>query len=499
MSTQLFLNPHFVENRAEWEMYRDVYEGDYKTLRSEIYLPKFVVESTVEGKKAYQQRLARTFYTNLIEGIVDIWVNWVFKETIDHSDVKGSIFTDAELENIDGDQTSLEDFAKDFFRTMVVYGRAFIHVNQSDRPAVSKLDDLIKRPYASIINPLEIPDWIYVDEQNNLQGGLKAIDYHYLIVKQRESTEEEPRVVALRRRFFVSESKVTTILYQAHESSNKKDFAYSNLLSLEKSNWDQIGSEVELEIDELPFVYGGDESWIKSISGEALRRHQLVSSVENILHFQGYKHTMIAGDLNPNVSGIQAENTIMWLKAGSTVTELSDTNPLGLLTRIDSTTDLIFKMGLNQVRQIPGTSKVAQSEGAAREEKEPQVAAAKAAISEIETVLNGMVRLWAKFKGTNQEGKIKISRNFTTQDVKELALSFSIYRDYIGKVEPWLKAHLAKVVDQEGYDPEDLSNIKAGIEAITVENDTGNVIEQRRNSLLKGFANAGGVGGISGR
>lgn len=493
---KLFQHPEYSRMFADWQIYKELYQGDESIIRSTKYTPMFVVEETEPGKKAYQARLNRTFYTNLLEPIISTWLGWLFSKPPNFEAVK-DVF-DGDETNIDGFGTSLREFLYQMGIPYLLFGKAYLSVETPNVQSNSRPEDRLVglRPYARIWNALEVPDWI--DETENFQnyGNLKQIDLQYSSLLPRSSNRDKPREALMRRSLFLDGGRVATHYYRSKEESDldKRDKSKQQTLyqiNQLESDW-IFEREGQIDIDEIPVITLGQGSWIADVVPELRRRHILVCSYENILHYQAYKKTFISGEPLKDGPINMAENAVIWLKQDSTVTESSAEDPTALEKRIADVTDTIFKIAFNTLRQVPGTSKQVQSDSTIREEKEPQIAAAKTAITDLEVAANDMVRLWAKYKNKeyNPENQIVFNKDFTLQDVESLLSQYSILKDRIAKAPSWERYLLKKVAAGQEYSPEQMKEIEADLEKIKPEAEQQQIgapgIRSRLQSAVNG-------------
>lgn len=481
-STKFYWHPDYKSSRPKWIITQDLYLGDQDTLKSETYLPKFVTETTANGAKAFEQRQKRTFYSNLVQPIVEIIVSMLLKSEPNYSEID-KIITPEERENIDGWGTSFTDFVNDFLINSLLYGPSFAYVTA---PKIQGT-----RPYLEIWNPLSVVDWIEEVEQDGAK--LKEIHYLYQSLKPRTSGTDKPEMALYRKIIKQDKSRVTSELW-IHQANSES--AIGAALSQEVTSWIKVREDIEISLSTFPVVRGFSKSWIEPICPDVRKRHILYSSKENALHYQGYKHIIIAGSPVDSNQVPLSENAIFFVKEGSIVNELQDLNPIGLENAIAECTENIFKIALRLFRTVPQDSRQVQGASTLREEKDNQVNSIKKTIGELETILNQIVDVWADYKGTERgEGKIVFNREFSLADVNTLREQFLAYRDEILKYSEWKKAHLKKVVEQEDY-PEDIVKLihdqidNDKIEKNSIQSDPN---QDLANNFRLGLANATGT------
>lgn len=495
--TTLFQHPDYKRRFAEWSILRDLYDGEQAQMRKPEYLPLFLVEETPQGAKAYAQRLARSFYANLCNPIVWTWIGWMFQSRIDTEEID-DVITEDEMSNIDGKETSFYDFMQSVAKTLILYGPANVLVDSPnvESPSRGAEKAVGLRPYATLLEPLDVPDWITESANFSDYGKLKELHYEWCGIPARASGRDEPKELRYRRALTLTGGTVQSIIYRQTDDKNQQQTeAYKQkLLASGGAEWEQLDAGV-IAIDEVPVVRGGMESWIQPCAYEMIRRHQLVGSFENILHYQAYKKIFVAGEPLKTDGMILAENSINFLKEGSNVIEVTSENPVALDQRIKDVTDWIFKIAFNQIKTVPGDSRQVQAEGTLKEERSPQIAAAKGALTELETVANSMIALWAKFKGMSDfDGTISLQREFTEEDDDKLQAQFGLLQDNMRKYPTWYKASLKKFVDRENHPEEVANEIKAEIDKISPEETqaaTDQARSQVRSKLLGTIAKNG--------
>lgn len=498
MTAKRYAHPEYLRKVENWRTLYDLYEGDQSIMRQTKYLPKFNVENGSDDvrKKLYQQRLQRTFYTNLCEPIVWIWIGWLFQDEI-KTDQIGKIITEEEQANIDGQGTSLVDFIQELARVLILFGPTYavIDTPNSQAKTLFEQQEMGIRPYGQIIEPLFVPDWIVKNVDYSPSGEYQMIDYIWRAVGKREGGSDKPSEYWYRRSLSLDDSGVNSELFIQKatdiQSNTEKTAAEQFDPYQQETTWESKDSK-DMALERLPIVTGGKKSWILACASNMLKRHQLESSHENILHSHAYPKIFISGKpLGGTGEKLEfSENSVNFLEAGSSVLTVAETNASALDLKIKDTTDTIFKIALNQIRTLPGTSQAVQSDRTIREERAPQFAAAKSAVKEFETLINGIVQVWADYKGhdVKENEKVTLNREFGKEDAEAIERRFMTYGNYINKYSEWLKAHLSKAVDREGFDDTTTKKIK---EQFLDETGSGgnSAADNVRNQLLEQIAN----------
>lgn len=498
MTEKRYAHPEYLRRVEDYRTLYDLYEGDQEIMRQTKYLPKFNVENGSDDvrKKLYQQRLQRTFYTNLCEPIVWIWIGWLFQEEI-NTDQIGKIITKEEQADIDGQGTSLVDFIQELARVLILFGPTYAVVDTPKGRAQTLAEQRAMgiRPYGQIIEPLFVPDWIVKNVDYTPSGEYQMIDYIWRAVGARQAGTDKPSEYWYRRSLSLDGNRVLSdLLIQKTtdlQTNTKRTAAEEFDPYQQETTWERKGEQQAIELSRLPIVTGGKKSWIQACASNMLKRHQLESSHENILHSHAYPKIFIAGKpLGGTGEKLEfSENSVNFLEAGSSVITVAETNASALDLKVKDTTDTIFKIALNQIRTLPGTSQAVQSDRTIREERAPQFAAAKSAVKEFETLINGIVNVWAQYKGRepNESERVTLNREFGQEDAEAAERRFMTYNKYINENSEWLRAHLSKAVEKEGFDDETTKKIKEQFEDETRSGPSA--ADRVRNQLLQSIAN----------
>lgn len=456
---EFFQHPDYKMMAPGWRVCEDLYIGDPTVLRGNQYLFPFQLEeSSKEGKTAYEQRRRRAFYSNLVRPIMDIWLAFLFKVDPDLSAVVGPglIFEEEEAKDVDGAGTPITEFMKRATLNRLLYGWSYIY---TDAPRViapngeltqMQAEMVGMRPYSQIWNPIRVPDWMERKAGMGARGELVATHYEFQKLSPRMSFEDEPTLHPHRKECVLDGSTLFIRIYKLVQEQGNSD----------AGKWELIDETTIPRIDTLPVARTFGESWSKEICQQNLRMHNLESSYENILHYQAYTRIAISGepaDRENDYAG--AENTIMWLSPNSSVTTIPSENPTALRDRIDEVRNMIFRIGLKQLRQLQADSRAAQSADTLREEKENTHSAAKMLVSEMEDYFNQWASHWAMFKGKEvPESGIVLSKDFAAEDLSQFLEILASTADVRNKLPEFNKAMVGKLQSLLDFD-EDTQNI----------------------------------------
>ncbi len=432
---RFYQHPEFKQNYLSWQRFQDFFNGDNEQIKK--YLHRYALEdNSIDGKKAWEQRLGRSYYVNFCEPIISIWISLLFKKPANISQVL-DVFTEDELENIDGNNTPLDLFIRNFATEYLKYGKAFMFVDAPTGQSRSAEEDeeLGLRPYGEIWTPLEVPDWEIETINAVNRGEFNAIHQQFIRIPPRQSLSEEPRLELIRREAKMTEQGYTVTIYKAmNEQISTSNMTPEMLFALglqPETAWVQDGEPIVIpEITEIPAVCGDDRSWLKEVQPLCERYYNLDSNHDNIIYFQGYARIAIA--TNQTLASIMpaSESTMMRLPEGATVTQITAEDPTASEKNRADIRNMIFRVGLNQPRQLDGSSQQVQSAETIREEREFTLALAKETVSDIENLVNQFVGYWAMFKKKpDYEGYIELNKDFSSEDYAEFIQLYTAFAD----------------------------------------------------------------------
>jgi hypothetical protein len=432
---RFYQHPEFKQNYLSWQKYEDFFNGDNETIKK--YLHRYALEdNSVDGKKAWEQRLGRSYYVNFCEPIISIWISLLFKKPANISQIL-DVFTEEELENIDGNNTPLDLFIRNFATQYLKYGKAFMFVDapQGQSQSAEQDAELGLRPYGEIWTPLEVPDWEIETINAVNRGEFTAVHQQFIRIPPRASLSEQPRLELIRREAKLTDQGYQITIYKAqNEQLSTSNMTPEMLFALglqPETAWVQDGEPVLIpEINQIPLVEGDDRSWLKEVQPLCERYYNLDSNHDNIIYFQGYARIAIA--TNQTLASIMpaSESTMMRLPEGATVTQITAEDPTASEKNRADIRNMIFRVGLNQPRQLDGSSQQVQSAETIREEREFTLALAKETVSDIENLVNQFVEYWAMFKRrSDYEGKIELNKDFSSEDYAEFIQLYTAFSD----------------------------------------------------------------------
>jgi len=182
-----------------------------------------------------------------------------------------------------------------------------------------------------------------------------------------------------------------------------------------------------------------------------------------------------------------SESTVMKLPEGSTLTQISSDDPTASEKNRAEVRNMIFRIGLNQIRQLDGGSQAVQSADTIRQEKEFTVALAKETVSNIQQSVNSFVQHWAMFrKKKDYANTIKLNTDIGTDDVNEFIQLYNAFSTKVGQYPETAKAMDKKLIEKVGLNSEDRSAIFDEIDNA----EPPETSQAQRTNILNSFVNA---------
>jgi hypothetical protein len=467
---RLYLKPEYIKNEPLYTQWKDLYEGDQQTLRDSKYLFLHELETLEQGIKIRSIREQRTHYTNFIEPLIGIWTGLFFKdEPIIPDDVKAMLGD--EIDDIDGEGNSLVAFMRDnVARNYFIYGNPIIRVNAlGDKPKTKGEETLKKfRPYLEMLNPLDVKDWkIERDDPLNL-NKIIFLRFEYLDELPRARSTDAIVLQPVSKELYLEGKKLYIQKYRLKETKANEPLP-TQIANADSREWEVVGEPKELsEWDEIPIValFNG-ESWIKDIAPQALKYHNLESVLDNIHLFQAHQRIQAIGD-NLKVTEVGfAEYCISTWPLGTSFHVIEPTDTTAIEKRLLQVRDNLFKIALNQVKQLAGDSAGVQGAETIREERQDTIALIQSEIESLENITNKAIELYAKFKGIlNFKSEITLSREINETDLDQMSKAFLIIRDDIAKIPSLKKAAVKRFALELDLDEDSLEEINNDIDTV---------------------------------
>ncbi|MFP5213066.1 MAG: DUF4055 domain-containing protein [Acidobacteriota bacterium] len=169
-------HPLFIEQEADYRLWRDLYLGGRHVEGRSCYLPKHMLET----KAQYEFRLRRAAYRNYAKPIIGVWVTHVWRKAPTREGLPAEL--EAITADVDRNGESADRFFREVTRRACYQGVHFVLVDSpsfgEEIQTKADADAQGIRPYFVSIDPLDLIDWAIGED-----GALE-----YVVI--RESVEE---------------------------------------------------------------------------------------------------------------------------------------------------------------------------------------------------------------------------------------------------------------------------------------------------------------------
>ena len=493
----LYQHPEYDQNKDDWQKWKDLYEGDHRTLSKAEYLwAHSIEEKGLTDKNALNLRKGReqrTRYLNLVEILISLWTSWFFRKPPNLQDVK-TLLADR-LDDITGTGKSFDSFIKtEVLRNYLLYGKSIVLVENASFEVETRAQEKALKisPRMRVLDPLSCVDWDKEVTDSARHGKLNMFRYEFLLIDPRASSSARPTQTRYSHEYVRDGESVTINRYKL-PSDQQIITGAKPTQTAENGAW-VAEAPAPISLREIPIVIIEDESWIKEAAEEALRVHNLRSNRDNILYFQGYRTDYITGidPGNPDQLKAFSEYTKVLLPAGAGVIFTDPVSTDQYDKAIQHGIDTTFKVGLNLFRTLPEDSKVGQSAEAMNEAKDNPLALVESSLEDIENGINHALEHFAEFKGAGAAPQIELEKNITEVSTEQFLAVVQAMSDYYRGVEV-----VSKTIAKEGLkmlklDPDKLKLAEAAIDAtqISTPKQTG-IVTGARNDLIRTALNGG--------
>ncbi len=173
-----FMDSTVVQMRQKWEIMRAVTMGtEYLHANAEVYLPREPRENSVDGSNydPWEARVNLSVLAPFVKRLISNAAGMVLRRRIRLEG--GDPYWENEFrKNVDGDGTSLDQFAKKRLEVALTYGMSSIIVDAERRVAVSGVDEIDPlRPYFVPVDP-----WQYLGSRRESDSpGAKLDMFRY--------------------------------------------------------------------------------------------------------------------------------------------------------------------------------------------------------------------------------------------------------------------------------------------------------------------------------
>ena len=437
MTIKFYEHPQYINSVQDWIVYKDLFTGDHDTMTRAEYLWPHEFESMRKGSggnKLRQSREKRSSYVNLVKPFIDRYIALIFRNQPVFECVEKLIPKD-ELNNIDGEGNDLVTFIKRAVAMpYFLYGSVYVMSDSYNFTATSANEEQQAgiRPYCEPLDTMSVVDWQIEEEDPARRGKLNFLRCEYDLLAPRMSASEEPKMVRYSKVMSVVEGRYVISLFES-----------------EGDEWKAV-DEIVTELSEIPVAWNHGESWIKHTVPMALTRHNLMSSLDNQLHYQAHQRVIAAANIKGEESTIVLnESNLAVLPEGSSIQVVEPTNPVALRERLDQVTIDMFKVAFMQTNMLPADSRAVQSFETIREGKEDFYQAAISAAKDIEQIVEQMLRGYLSFKGQEDADiEFKLDKDITIESVDEQIKLMQASLDRINRYPTWRKEVDKKLAGQ---------------------------------------------------
>lgn len=487
----LYKHPDYQYNFDRWKTAKDLYEGRREVITKSDYLwyhaielkdKNFDVAKFLNGDKsnistgASQLRASReqrTRYPGLMEIIVSLWQSLFFAEPCRTDEVLKALLKDHDGEkNIDGFGTSLNTFLQDkLLRDRLLYGKSITLVDSFPVVArnLQEQRELKLRPFMSLINPIDAPDWGLRTDTPQEIGNYSFFRHEFCGVMPRADAESEPTLRKFSHVLELKDNKYTIKEYYVELDNNFKAVdKYWNSKS-NTENW-EAGKTQETQLDIIPIsIYEGD-AWLDDVGQEVLRHYNIRSNRDNINYNNGYDVRYAVGDFDEIAIQALSEYTVVILPKDGQFGKLEASNPVALENAERESVEHVFRVGLNKLRQIAAGSKETQSAEAIDKDNEYTFRLVEAELQSIEDSINESFGHYAKFLGKdNFEGKVQLEKKVSAENFDKFIYAWLSFKDSLTKVEGLEKSVVKKVIKKLRLDSEDEKDLLTKVDSINFE------------------------------
>lgn len=457
MSEKFYWSPVYRGLRDDWVKHSDIYYAKRNTIVAQPYLYPHEQESgnSQSAKDLYARRQTRTSFLAITRIVVSLLQSLFFRSPIQYDDAAKKMLDGAE-DNIDGQGMTLQALAADHVLVNdLLFGYSWILVDAFGLQVRSRGEAQMAglRPFMTPISPLGVPDWMIETADPKRAGKLNAWRRQYELEVPRENLRTQPRMEVRTDEYLKTAKGFSVGHYKTSLSTS--DFQSKKI---EDVQWEIAGEDagiIEIPLPEITVASYASTDWVYDLAEENLRHFNLRSSADNIEYYQAYdKHVFSGEGINDEacIKGLTEYSIGLIPKANVTLHSMPAGDATGLKASIADSLDMCFKLGLNQQRQLPQSSKSVQGADTIAEEKDNTIAAIEAELENLEAHLNEALGYYAQYKGaTDFEGEICIDKNISRQSFTEWLAVYNATRDIMRGVKGYEAAVAMKVIRESKF------------------------------------------------
>lgn len=452
MSEKFYWSPFYQSVRDDWIRHRDIYDAKKSIVCAQPYLYAHEQESkgTKESSELYVARAARSHFVAITRMIVSLYQSLFFRCPIEYDPATEELLGDAK-KNIDGHGMTLQSMMCDHVLVHdLLYGYAWVLVDAFGTQVRSKGDEEAAgiRPFMNPIDPLSVPDWQVETADAKRIGKLNAWRRQYQLEKPRVNLREQAVLETRTDEYLIVPGGFNINRFKTDASA--RDLQTKKI---DEIAWESVNESAGVQVVALPEITVASlmsEPWVRDVTDENIRHFNLRSSCDNIEYYQAYQKIIVSGEGVNDASIIEGmtENSIALIsRANVKVDFVPPGDSAALKQSINESVDMCFKIGLDQIRNMPASSKAGQSAESRQEEKDPTIAAVESEIGNIQTLLNEALGYYAQYKGVeNYIPGATLETEIDDTDWNTFRSNYLATRDIMKGVAGWDAAVAQKII-----------------------------------------------------
>ncbi len=161
-------HPDYTALSPDWLFWAQSYNGG-----AEYAKGNHLFKYTRETDKSYEERLKRADRNNFTRQVLDLIVQYLFKENPSRKKDKAGDAVANFWENVDGKGTKIDDFMKLLATNVGIFGAHYVVVDKPQGKAITKAQQqaLGLNPYVYMVSPLDVLDVVF----NGRSGEIEQI------------------------------------------------------------------------------------------------------------------------------------------------------------------------------------------------------------------------------------------------------------------------------------------------------------------------------------
>jgi len=459
---ELYNHPNYDANYSEIKKAEALYFNERFELVKSAYLWPHELEmgDTDGAKKIRRQRENRSTYTNYLNPILSIWQSLFLYNGISIDETSKRFLEENNLwRNIDGKNTDFESFIRDYIlRDYFLYGSSCDYARATEAPTTAAEDDGTFKAFIEHIDTIGVVDW-----QFNSFGKLQFIRFEYDQILSREKPTDRITSVRESKTIQIVDGSLIISYYQADSEA---------VQSGESAKWQLIKTTLLPGFSEIPIEFiTGRESWAKDILDLCLKFYNIESAIDNNLLYQGYQKIFIIGQPDAINKAVVAEHSWVTLPEGTSVATIEPLDTSSMERRGDVVRNAIFRIGLNQIRQMTADSGSAQSADSVNAERDYTKKLVESEKGLVETYIEKLIIHLGNYYGIQLQPEVSISFIDTATDLIQAIQLISVFRPEFNKLPELKKALVGWAVEKLNLSNEDALKLEIENTDFTVKDN----------------------------